>query len=160
MTTAAIVTGSNEGDAAANLQRAAELLERRAGRIVRRSGLYRSAAWGFESADFLNQALEIETELPPMELLETVLECEREAGRDRRAEKLEKERTGQRYARRTVDIDIILYGDEVIDELRLTVPHPRMAERRFVLEPLVEIMPSRVCPATGLTLRQMLENID
>lgn len=160
MTTAAIVTGSNEGDAAANLQRAAELLERRAGRIVRRSGLHRSAAWGFESADFLNQALEIETELPPMELLETVLECEREAGRDRRAEKLEKERTGQRYARRTVDIDIILYGDEVIDEPRLTVPHPRMAERRFVLEPLVEIMPARVCPATGLTLRQMLENID
>ena len=86
---------------------------------------------------FLNGAVALETDLPPRELLGRLLEIERALGRDR---------TGPRFGPRTVDLDILLYGNEVVDEPGLTIPHPRLAERRFALEPLAELDPELVLP--------------
>ncbi|MDQ3066842.1 MAG: 2-amino-4-hydroxy-6-hydroxymethyldihydropteridine diphosphokinase, partial [Actinomycetota bacterium] len=84
----------------------------------------------------LNGAVALETDLSPRELLETLLAVERELGRQRR----------ERWGPRTIDLDLLLYGDATIEELGLSVPHPRLAERRFVLEPLAELDPALVLP--------------
>ena len=155
MARAVLMTGGNRGDMHGRLAEALHLLGERAGRITAVSGIYRSAAWGFEADDFYNQAVELETALEPLELLDTVQEIERLAGRDRTAEKAEKEASGARYASRTLDIDILFYDDLVLESERLTIPHPRIAERMFVLEPLCEIDPDRVHPLTGKTIKEM-----
>ncbi len=91
-----------------------------------------------EQPRFVNAVAELETDLSARDLLERLLEIERELGRDRTRE--------ERWGPRTIDLDLLLYGDEVIDEPGLTVPHPRLAERRFVLEPLHELAPGLVLP--------------
>ena len=142
-----ILTGGNLGDRHTNLSRAADLLDSRAGRILRRSILYETAAWGIESQpDFLNQVLEIETALDPEALLSLLLEIEREMGRIR----------GEKFGPRTIDLDILLYGDLVLNTTDLDIPHPRMAERRFVLMPLSELIGDRLHPVTGRSIRDML----
>ena len=93
-----------------------------------------------EQPRFLNAAAEIETELAPRELLQRLLETERGLGR---------KRDGARFGPRTIDLDLLLYGDDVVDEPGLRVPHPRLAERRFVLEPLVELDPMLELPGGG-----------
>ena len=95
---------------------------------------------------FVNGAAAVETELSPRELLERLLEVERALGR---------ERTGPRYGPRTVDLDLLLYGEETVDEPGLKVPHPRLAERAFALEPLVELDPGLVLP-DGRQVRDLL----
>jgi 2-amino-4-hydroxy-6-hydroxymethyldihydropteridine diphosphokinase len=142
-----ILTGGNLGDRAANLSHAADLLGIRAGRILRRSSCYETAAWGIEEQpEFLNQVLEIETTMDPASLLDTLLEIEREMGRIR----------GEKFGPRTIDLDILFYGDMIIRTNDLEVPHPRMAERRFVLEPLCELIRDRKHPVTRQTIREML----
>lgn len=89
---------------------------------------------------FLNAAIRLATELAPGPLLERLLAVEQQLGRVR---------TGERYGPRTIDLDLLLYGDEIIDEPGLRVPHPRLAERRFVLEPLAELDPGLVVPGLG-----------
>lgn len=89
---------------------------------------------------FLNAAIRLKTELAPHSLLERLLAVEEQLGRVR---------TGERYGPRTIDLDLLLYGDEIIDEPGLRVPHPRLAERRFVLEPLAELDPGLVVPGLG-----------
>jgi 2-amino-4-hydroxy-6-hydroxymethyldihydropteridine diphosphokinase len=89
---------------------------------------------------FLNAAVRLTTELPPRSLLEHLLAVEHQLGRVR---------TGERYGPRTIDLDLLLYGDEIVDEPGLSVPHPRLAERRFVLEPLAELDPGLVVPGLG-----------
>lgn len=155
-TEAILIAGGNRGDAERMLERVERELERTAGRITARSGIYRTAAWGFASEDFLNRVFVLETPLGAEALLDAVQDAERAAGRDREAEEREKSRTGQRYASRTADIDILFYGSECIDTPRLKVPHPLMAERMFVLGPLDEVAPHKVHPETGLTVRDML----
>ena len=90
-----------------------------------------------EQPPFLNGAVAVETDLAPRVLLERLLAVERELGRDR---------SGPRWGPRTVDLDLLLYGDQTIDEPGLTVPHPRLAERRFALEPLAELDPQLALP--------------
>lgn len=142
-----ILTGGNLGDRHTNLSRAADLLDSRAGRILRRSILYETAAWGIESQpDFLNQVLEIETVLDPEALLELLLGIEREMGRIR----------GEKFGPRTIDLDILLYGELIMNTPDLEIPHPRMAERRFVLMPLSELIGDRLHPVTGRSIRDML----
>ena len=142
-----ILTGGNIGDRQRNLSRAAILLESRAGRILHRSSYYETAAWGIEAQpDFLNQVLEIETTMSPEALLDNLLEIEREMGRIR----------GEKFGPRTIDLDILFYGDMIIRTDELEIPHPRMAERRFVLEPLFELIRDRKHPVTGQTIREML----
>jgi 2-amino-4-hydroxy-6-hydroxymethyldihydropteridine diphosphokinase len=145
-TVAYIGLGSNLGDRERTLRTAAARL----GELgeVRLSTIRETDPVGVtDQPKFLNAVVRLETDLPARELLERLLAIEQAQGRDRRAEK--------RWGPRTLDLDLLLYGDEAIDEPGLTVPHPRMAERRFVLEPLHELAPELVFP-DGRALRELL----
>lgn len=157
MARVALLLGGNSGEVKRTLQQAQRLINARVGAVMRCSNRYESEPWGFRAAQpFFNQALEISTDLAPREVLDAVARIETELGRNRAAEQIEKAATGARYASRPIDIDIIFYGSEVIDEPQLQIPHPRMAERTFVLTPLNEIMRSFRHPVTGLTVGEML----
>ncbi|MDE6778360.1 MAG: 2-amino-4-hydroxy-6-hydroxymethyldihydropteridine diphosphokinase [Alistipes sp.] len=158
---AAILLGGNLGDVERTLGRACRLLEERAGRIAARSQVMWSEAWGFEAAEpFGNCAIAVETELEPEALLDVMQSVERDCGRDREAECREKSRSGSRYASRTLDADLIFYDERVIATERLSVPHPRVAERAFALRPLAEIMPHYRDPRSGHTVEQMLREVE
>lgn len=155
-----LITGGNRGDVEHLPMQAAELIAKRVGRVVRTSHCYESAPWGFEAENcFWNQVLVVESELSPRELLDAIHEVEQKLGRDREKEGAEKAQRGQRYASRTMDIDILLYGDEVIDLPELQVPHPRIEEREFVLKPLCELMPERRHPRCGKTMQQLWDEL-
>ena len=155
--TAIVIAGGNVGDRERLLSEAFRLLGERAGEVVKISRRFRSAAWGFSGDEFLNAAAELRTKLEPEELLDAIHEIERELGRDRSAEAETKRQSGERYASRTMDIDILFYDDLVMNSERLTIPHPRIAERLFVLEPLADIAAERVHPVAGVTVRELLE---
>jgi 2-amino-4-hydroxy-6-hydroxymethyldihydropteridine diphosphokinase len=128
--------GSNLGDREGTILAAAERLGPH-----RLSRIRETEPWGYPDQPwFLNAAAELETELAPRELLERLLEIERGLGRTR---------NGPRYGPRTVDLDLLLYGDLVVAEPGLTVPHPRLAERLFVLEPLFELNAGLFIPGHG-----------
>ena len=151
-----LLTGSNAPDREAILQRTATLLAERVGPIVSRSRIYTSAAWGFSSEEpFANQALRLETLLTPIEVLDAALEVEQTVGRDRAQEAREKELSGERYASRVVDVDVMFCDDEIISEPRLQVPHPLLHEREFALEPLCEIMADYRHPQLGRSLKDI-----
>jgi 2-amino-4-hydroxy-6-hydroxymethyldihydropteridine diphosphokinase len=141
--------GSNLGDREENLDRALDLLNGYAPRLVFCSSFYETEPVGVtDQPKFLNAVAEVRSDnLSPRELLDRLLEIERELGRDRTTE--------ERWGPRTIDLDLLLYGDEVIDEPGLTVPHPRLAERRFVLEPLHELAPELVLP-DGRRIKDLL----
>jgi 2-amino-4-hydroxy-6-hydroxymethyldihydropteridine diphosphokinase len=103
-----------------------------------------------EQPRFLNGAVALDTELAPRELLSLLLAVERRLGRVR---------DGSRWGPRTIDLDLLLYGSEVVDEPGLSVPHPRLAERRFALEPLAELAPELVVPGSG-TVKDLLAALD
>ena len=129
--------GANLGDMQAALRDAALRIAALPGtRILRESSLYRTEPVGAGGPDYLNSVLEVETALPPHELLAALQGIENAAGRER----------PYRHAPRTLDLDLLLYGNEHIATPTLTVPHPRMFERAFVLVPLAEIAPHRVPP--------------
>jgi len=131
MTVAAIGIGSNLGDAVFNVNAAFASLER-VGKVTKKSRLYRTRPWGVQSQpDFINAAALIETRLEPRELLHALQLIEVELGRQRT----------YRWGPRAIDLDILYYGEERIDEADLTVPHPRLFERQFVLAPLADIDP-------------------
>ena len=152
-----LLAGGNTGDVKRTLQSAQQLVNDRVGAVLRCSHRYESEPWGFSGARFSNQALEVSTDLAPEEVLDAVQRIECELGRNRAAETLEKARTGAAYVSRPIDIDILFYDDAVIRSERLTVPHPRLAEREFALVPLCEIMRGRRHPVSGLTVAQMLD---
>lgn len=135
--------GGNVGDAPATLQSAlAALAGLPQTRLLAASRLYRTApVGGIAQADFSNAVAELETGLGAADLLQALLAIERAHGRDRQRE--------QRWGPRTLDLDLLLYGDEIMALDGLIVPHPRMAERRFVLEPLLEIAPQIQIPGIG-----------
>jgi 2-amino-4-hydroxy-6-hydroxymethyldihydropteridine diphosphokinase len=136
-----LLTGSNAPSRESILELAAELLEQSVGPILCRSRIYASQAWGFSSDEpFANQALVLDTELKPLEVLDAVLAVEQQVGRNRAQEQAQKQITGERYASRVVDVDIMFCDDEIISTPRLKVPHPLLHEREFALEPLCEIM--------------------
>ena len=135
MTLAAIGLGANLGDAAATLREAiAELARLPRTELLRASRLYRTPAWGVtEQPDFINAVALVETALPPRDLLDALLAIERSFGRTRL--------DGERWGPRTLDLDLLLYDDAVIDRPHLQIPHPRLHLRAFVLVPLTEIAP-------------------
>ncbi len=125
--------GSNLGDRHAQLLTAIELLTQRVGRLVRCSSFIETAPWGFVSEHpFLNAVALFRTTLSPRELLTVTQDIERQLGR--------RQKSNGTYADRPIDIDILLYGDAVIDEPDLKIPHPLMHERDFVMRPLNEII--------------------
>ena len=151
-----LLTGSNAPDREAILHRTAALLAERVGPVVSRSRIYTSAAWGFSSEEpFANQALQLETSLTPIEVLDAALGVEQTVGRDRAQEAREKELSGERYASRVVDVDVMFCDDEIICLPRLQVPHPLLHEREFALEPLCEIMADYRHPQLGRSLKDI-----
>lgn len=133
--------GANLGDPAQALTVAIAALDRiEATRVVRASSFYRSAPVGYAAQpEFVNAVVRLETRREPRELLESLLAIEEQAGRQR----------SFANAPRTLDVDLLLYGDATIQTPELTVPHPRMHQRRFVLEPLLELSPGCIIPGLG-----------
>jgi 2-amino-4-hydroxy-6-hydroxymethyldihydropteridine diphosphokinase len=134
--------GANLGDRRATIERAIELLRAVPGvEVLAVSSLRETDPIGFEEQPrFLNGAVELETTLGARALLDVLLRVERELGRTRE---------GPRFGPRTIDLDLLVYGDERLDEPGLTVPHPRLHERRFALEPLAELAPELEIPGRG-----------
>ncbi len=143
MTLAAVGLGANVGDAAATVQAALDELHRLPGTTVRAcSRLYRSAPWGVAAQpDFINAAALLDTTLDARALLDALLDIERRFGRTRAAD--------ERWGPRTLDLDLLLYGDARIDAPGLRVPHPHLHERAFALLPLVEAWPDAAIPGLG-----------
>ena len=151
-----IITGGNIGEMKPRLRQAQQLINKDIGIVLRCSHVYESEPWGFTSENkFMNQAMVVDTELSPEELLDAVQEIERQLGRDRDAETLRKVQSGERYSSRVIDIDIIFYDDLVMKSETLTIPHPLMHERDFVLAPLSEIAPAMIHPVFGKSVEQL-----
>jgi len=148
MNIAYLLTGGNLGDRAESLKNAAAMVEKEAGRILTRSHLYETAAWGTTNQpDYLNQALLIETNLTAIELLHTILTIEKQLGRFRQ----------EKYGARIIDIDILFFNSEILKTEQLIVPHPHLQNRRFVLVPMVEIAADYCHPVLNKTMSALLE---
>lgn len=144
--------GSNLGDRHTLITTALALLAERAGSLVAVSHFYETEPWGFRSPNpFLNAAVRLRTLLTPESLLDLTQRIERELGRT------VKSSPGHAYADRSIDIDILLYADVCLSTPRLTLPHPLMHLRRFVLEPLAEIAPALCHPEIGRTVCELLQ---
>ena len=141
--------GGNLGDRLKLLQKAESLLESTCGTLVNASSIYESEAWGMNNQpSFLNRLLVMQTDLTPFQLLEKMLDIELQLERKR----LEK------WGPRTMDIDLLFYNDLVLETEKLTVPHPWIGSRRFVLEPLVEVAGELLHPIVKKTMKQLLES--
>lgn len=144
-----IAFGANIGNVKENFEIAFQNIKQ-FGNIIKISKYYKTKPVGnTNQPDFTNGALYFETQLSPQQLLEKLLEIEKEAGRVR----------VQKNEPRTLDLDIIFYDDKIIEEENLTIPHPRVYERRFVLEPLNEIAPKFTCPKTGKQISELFKNL-
>lgn len=145
--------GTNLGDKEANLHAAIAEINKRVGEVTSLSACYVTEPWGFESANtFLNAVCLAETSLSPCEVLRITQAIEKELGR------LKKSVDGQ-YSDRLIDIDILMYDDLVLDTPTLTLPHPLMHRRLFVMEPLAEIAPELSHPVLHRTMREFLTEI-
>ena len=144
--------GSNVGNPIENLQLAINSIAKNVGRVTKISHVYKTASWGFDSDDFLNICIEVSRHLNPENILERVLTIETELGRNRG--------TSTAYKARIIDIDVLLFDDEVIFYNNLTVPHPRMLDRKFVLVPLAEIAPLLKHPIAKETITKCLAHCD
>lgn len=148
-----IALGSNLGNKRRNLVTAAALLAERAGEVGAISSFYETEPWGFESEhSFLNAALMLETTLAPLDLLRLTQEVERELGRTAKTDSV--------YHDRLIDIDLLLYGEEIIDQPGLQIPHPLMHRRAFVMTPMAEIAPEVVHPVLGKTMKALSDLLE
>lgn len=144
--------GSNLGNKLENLQKAVDELNKRAGHVISASKVYQTPAWGFDSDDFLNACIGLDTNLEPGKLLEVMLETEQSLGRIRSDKK--------EYLARTIDLDIIFYEDEVINTENLIVPHPQLQKRNFVLKPLADIAPGKIHPIFHRSVQELADSSD
>ncbi len=142
-----ILTGSNLGNRLDYLRKAKEAIAETTGAIANNSIIYETAAWGLEDQpSFLNQALEIHTVHSPSSLLESLLKIEKDLGRKR----------GAKYGPRLIDIDILFFNEEVIEQKGLTIPHPQLHKRRFALQCLNDIAPTFFHPVFHKNINQLL----
>jgi 2-amino-4-hydroxy-6-hydroxymethyldihydropteridine diphosphokinase len=143
--------GGNLGNVRETFDRAIEALERSGVRVLRRSPLYRTAPIGPPGqADYTNAAIEIETALEPEPLLDRLKQIESDLGRT----------TGERWGPRVIDLDVLLFGDRVVDTPRLVVPHRELKKRRFALAPLADLAPGLVIPGEDRTVRAILDDLE
>lgn len=139
--------GGNLGNTIEIFQNSIEILAKKVGKITQFSSLYQTAPWGdIQQNDFINQVIEVETNLSAQELLVILLEIESQQGRVRK----------ERWGPRTLDLDIIFFGEQHISSENLEIPHPRMEDRKFVLIPMVEINPNLIHPISRKSIRQIL----
>ena len=148
-----VLLGGNLGDTKETFEKALEFITVKVGTIRQTSRLYESEPWGFESRyRFLNQVIELETELSAPQVMHELLNIERMLGRMRGA-------TAQ-YQSRHIDLDILFYNEEIFDHADLTIPHPRLHLRRFTLMPLDEIASTQEHPVLKKSVRQLLEQCE
>ncbi|WP_018343602.1 2-amino-4-hydroxy-6-hydroxymethyldihydropteridine diphosphokinase [Cytophaga aurantiaca] len=146
--TVVILLGSNLGSRQEFMQQAAQELSIQVGAIIKSSSYYETKAWGNETQpDFLNQVLVCETAQKPIDVLNTCLSIEKNLGRDRK----------EKWGSRTIDIDILYFGNEIMATPELKIPHPFLHDRRFTLVPLVEVLPDFVHPIFNFSSKQLLE---
>lgn len=142
--------GTNLGDREGNLKEAMMQIEKNVGTILKSSSVYETEPWGFLSDNkFLNSVLKVESNLTPSGLLGAILMIEVLLGRVR---------SENQYSSRVIDIDVLLYGDQIIDEASFKVPHPRLHERKFVLIPLCEIEPGLIHPVLNKSISDLLSS--
>ena len=142
-----LLLGSNLGNRMKYIASAISEIEIKLGNISRRSSLYQTASWGkHDQPDFINQVIELKTSLEPKDLLSGILGIESDFGRKR----IEK------WGSRTIDIDILLYDDQIVNEPELIIPHPYLAFRRFCLMPLCEIAPEYIHPVLKKNIQELL----
>ena len=147
MNKAYLLLGSNLGNSKQQLSKAVSLIEKEIGQSTRQSGLYVTAAWGnTNQPDFLNQVIIVETALTVGATMQTILSIEKKMGRVRT----------KKNAPRIIDIDILFFNKEIIDQSGLIVPHPQLQNRRFVLIPLNELSANFIHPVSGKTIHQLL----
>ncbi|HFA50212.1 MAG TPA: 2-amino-4-hydroxy-6-hydroxymethyldihydropteridine diphosphokinase [Bacteroidetes bacterium] len=143
-----LLTGANLGDRFSTLEKAAQLLSTRVGEILNISSLYETEPWGnVDQPGYLNQALEMETPLSPAQLLRATQQIENELGRTRQV----------KWEARLIDIDILFYENKIIESPGLTVPHPHLHRRNFVLVPMLEIAPLKEHPVFKKTIEDLYE---
>lgn len=148
MATVYIGLGTNMGNKRGNLLSAAALLAERVGNILALSTVYETTPWGFQSEnDFLNAVLVQVTTLTPLELLDTTRRIETEMGRVQKSNGV--------YHDRIIDIDILMYDDLIMKNDRLTIPHPLMHKRKFVMDPLIEIAPAAIHPVFRKSMEEL-----
>jgi 2-amino-4-hydroxy-6-hydroxymethyldihydropteridine diphosphokinase len=141
--------GTNLGDREALINKSLEHITESVGPVIASSGIYETEPWGFESGtDFLNLVVQVHTDLNPAKLLKTLAIIENQLGR---------KRGNSKYISRTIDIDILLYGNRVINRSDLKIPHPLIQERRFVLVPLCDLAPELVHPVLNKTFAALLK---
>jgi 2-amino-4-hydroxy-6-hydroxymethyldihydropteridine diphosphokinase len=141
------ILGGNLGDKLGLIESATELMISHFGQVILGSSIFESEPWGGKSiGNYLNQVLVFQTTTPPEEVLDIILGIELMMGRKRE----------EKWGNRTMDIDILYFGDEIFQSKRLTIPHPFLQERRFVLEPLSEILPDFVHPVLKQTNQELL----
>ena len=151
MATVYLGLGTNLGNKEANLRTAIHKLQKRIGKQVSLSSFYETAPWGFESDhSFLNAAIGLETSLSPIEILHITQEIEKELGRTKKS-------VNGSYSDRLIDIDILLYDTLVLQTPELTIPHPLMTERDFVMNPLLEIAGNVIHPTRQKTLSELYQ---
>lgn len=144
-----LLIGGNVGDRHKNLEKARQLIEAQAGKLLMQSAIYETEAWGKQDQPaFLNQVLHVETALEPLPLLQVLLKAEQEMGRKR----------DEKYGPRTIDIDILLYNDLSLETNELVVPHPQLHLRRFALTPLAEIAAAEIHPLLKKSIDELLLN--
>jgi 2-amino-4-hydroxy-6-hydroxymethyldihydropteridine diphosphokinase len=143
-----LLLGANLGDRIATLAEAKKRIGQRIGTVVKESSLYETQPWGKpDQPEFINQALEVATSLPPMGVLKAILEIEQQLGRTRQ----------EKWNARTIDIDMLFYENKILNTGELTLPHPQLHERNFALLPMLEIAPNKQHPIFKKNIEELYE---